>query len=287
MPWCRLFFSCIFCFLVCVGAHAPICANICEKETPVVKHLKHVKGRKPYSGVSHVGCVYVINLDKRPEKWARMEQILKEKGIYALRFSAIDGWNIPLSAQQELAGDYPVRMLPGEVGCFLSHVSVIRHALKSGHNVVWIFEDDIEFVEDPHQMSSYIAELNALDPDWDILYTDIDSKNNQGISVPALDADFRPDRTSDEPLEHYLKRTPLSDGLMRLGQRYGMYSFLISKKGMRKIYHYFSHVYLWSAIDIDIHYIPSIREYSVTRDIVSIWCDSPFSDTKDEATAQE
>jgi GR25 family glycosyltransferase involved in LPS biosynthesis len=159
---------------------------------------------------------------------------------------------------------------------------VIKDALLRGYNVAWIFEDDVEFVEDPHQLTTLIKELSKIDPNWDILYTDLDSKNNQGISVPALDADFRPDRTFHYPLEHYLKRQPVTNDLMRLGQRYGMYSFLISRKGMKKIYQYFTHVYLWSAVDIDIHYIPTIREYSTTRDLVTIWCESPFSDTKQQ-----
>src|SRR5262249_49315276 len=164
----------------------------------------------------------------------------------------------------------------------LSHVSVIKDALLQGFKAIWVLEDDIEFVEDPHQISGFIAKLNKIDPNWDVLYTDIDSKNNLGVRVPALDSDFRPDRMFIYSLEHYLKRTMLSDDLMRLGQRYGMYSLLISRKGMKKIYNYFTHVYLWTAIDIDIHYIPTIREYSITRDIVTIWCHSPFSDTKNQ-----
>lgn len=256
-------------------------ASISKQATPVANFLKPADVSEPRSGVALVDCIYVINLDKRPEKWQRMQQILGEKGMHACRFSAIDGWSISQEAQQQLAGTYPLRMLPGEVGCLLSHVSVIKDALGRGFNVAWILEDDIEFIEDPHRMSELLAKLTKIDSNWDILYTDIDSKNSLGVRVPALDADFRPDRTFKYSLGHYLKRTPVSDDLMRLGQRYGMYSVLISRKGMSKIYNYYSHVYLWSAIDIDIHYIPTIREYSTTRDIVTIWCNSPFSDTKE------
>lgn len=259
---------------------AEVAACIYPEITPVAKHLKRQSFKKVQSGVELVDAIYVINLDRRQEKWERMKNILNERGMKAYRFSAVDGWNISEKVQKRLAGNYPVRMLPGEIGCLLSHISVIKDALRRGFNTVWIFEDDIEFIEDPHQMSEYLSELKKIDPKWDILYTDLDSKNNLGVTVPALDADFRPDRKSKLSVEDYSQRTNISDNLMKLGQRYGMYSFLISKKGMKKVYNFFTHVYLWTAIDIDIHYIPKIREYSTTRDIVSIWCNSPFSDTK-------
>lgn len=271
----------VLCLLALICSETPMWACLYKEETPVVNFLKPAENKKLKSGMKHIDSIYVINLDKRPEKWLRVKQILKEEGLSATRFSAVNGWEIDLKGQQELAGNYPLRMLPGEIGCLLSHVSVVKDALNRGCRTVWILEDDIEFVEDPHQLSGFIAQLNKIDPEWDILYTDLDSINHFGVRVPALDADFRPDLLNDA-LAHYLKRTPVSDDLMRLGQRYGMYSVLMSRKGMKKVYDFFSHAYIWSAIDIDIHYIPTIREYSTRRDIVTIWWHSLISDTKNQ-----
>lgn len=250
--------------------------------TPTSKYLKEAEIKEFSSGVEFVDCIYVINLERRPEKWARVDALLRKEGLFPNRFNAIDGWSIPKSVQKELMGPHPIRMLPGEVGCLLSHLSIIRDALDRNFNIAWIFEDDIECIESPLIMASLIKEVVEIDPNWDILYTDVDSKNNQGIPSLALGSDFRPDRKSTHPDEYYLARTSVSKDLMQIRQRYGMYSFLISRKGMRKINNYFSHVHLWTAIDIDIHYIPSIREYSTKRDIVSIWTHSPFSDTKEK-----
>lgn len=272
----------ILCTILLLFCDANVCANIYKHKTPVAKFLNPVNSKHTKSGIELVDCIYVINLDKRPEKWMRMQQILDEKAMSACRFSAINGWEISPENQQMLAGHYPMRMLPGEIGCLLSHVSVIKDAFHRKYKAVWVLEDDIEFVEDPHQISELIAKLTKIDSKWDILYTDVDSKNNLGIQVPALDADFRPDRTDDYPLEHYTERTVVSEDFLRLGQRYGMYSLIISRKGIKKIYKFYSHVYLWSAIDIDIHYIPNILEYSTKRDIVTIWWQSPISDTKEQ-----
>lgn len=257
-------------------------ARVYPETTPVAKYLKKNKQPLMNSGIDRVDCIYVINLDRRPEKWKRMQSLLKGVGIKGSRFSAIDGLGISDETQKELAGNYPVRMLKGEVGCLLSHVSVIKDAIDRDFNLIWVFEDDIELVEDPHVMTPLVKALSKIDPNWDILYTDIDSKHSTGETALAVGLDFRPDRRLAYPLEHYLRRTPVSADLMRLGQRYGLYSYLVSRKGMKKIYHYFTHVYLWTAVDIDIHYIPTIREYSTTREIVTIWTHSPFSDTREE-----
>jgi GR25 family glycosyltransferase involved in LPS biosynthesis len=260
----------------------PISATTTFEETPTVAHLRQAELTELSSGIELVDCIYVINLEKRPEKWERVDTLLRQDGIFANRFNAIDGWAIPKSVQKELAGPYPVRMLPGEIGCLLSHISVIKDALDRNFNVVWIFEDDFECVEPARAMVPLIKQISEIDPNWDILYTDVDSKNSEGIPSLALGSDYRPDRKFIHPDEYYLARTSISKDLMQIRQRYGMYSFLVSRKGLQKIYHYFSHVYLWTAVDIDIHYIPSIRQYSAKRDIVSIWTHSPFSDTKEK-----
>ena len=57
--------------------------------------------------------------------------------------------------------------------------------------------------------------------------------------------------------------------MMQIRGRFGTYSMLISKRGIKKILDYFTSRPIWTAIDIDMHYIPTIREYAPRRDIVS------------------
>ncbi|MBA3239380.1 MAG: glycosyltransferase family 25 protein [Parachlamydiaceae bacterium] len=270
-----------FCLLMMVLLFSnELSARIYPTPTPVSKYLKKINSKVINSRVNRVDCIYVVNLDRRPEKWKRMQRLFKEAGINGNRFSAIDGLKISDEIQTELAGNYPVRMLRGEVGCLLSHVSVMKDAYDRGFDLIWVFEDDVEFIEDPHVMTPIIKALSSIDPNWDVLYTDMDSKHSSGEIALALGLDFRPDRLFYYPLEHYLRRKFVSADLMRLGQRYGLYSYLVSRKGMKKIYHYFTHVNLWTAVDIDIHYIPTIREYSTTREVVTLWTHSPISDTR-------
>ena len=229
------------------------------------------------SGVESIDCMYVINLDKRPEKWQRMQVLFDERGMHGNRVSGVKGWEIPIEIQQELAGYYPIRLPKGCLGCLLSHISVIKNAYERNFNRIWVFEDDVEFQEDIQQIPELLARLSKIDPEWDVFYTDIDSKNNEGVPILSLGSDFRPDQKY-RLLEYYTKRNLVSDDIMRVRQRFGLYSYVVSRNGMKKIIDYFTHVYLWTAVDVDIHYIPGIREYSTVKDVVTIWTLSGVSD---------
>ena len=61
---------------------------------------------------------------------------------------------------------------------------------------------------------------------------------------------------------------------------------LISRKGIKKILDYFTHVYLWAPIDVDMHYIPGIRQYSTRRNVVSLW-NWALSDTISELNLKD
>lgn len=257
----------------------PFClfSSILPFESPTVKYLKSTEISELSSGIDSIDCIYVINLDTRLEKWQRMKALFDERGVHGNRVSGVRGIAIPEEIQQELAGPYPIRLPKGALGCLLSHISVIKDAYERGFNRIWVFEDDVEFHEDVRQIPELLANLSEIDPSWDVFYTDVDSKNGQGNPILSLGSDFRPDQRY-HPLEYYTQRRLVSNNIMKIGQRFGLYSFIVSRGGMKKILDYFTHVYLWTAVDVDIHYIPNIREYSTVKDIVSVWVSSGISD---------
>lgn len=262
-------------FVWACSISSPIHAN--EFIAPTSKYFKRTELTELQSGLKSVDCVYVINLDSRPEKWARVDSLLKTHGIRANRFSGVLGKKLSMSSRRELCGSYPIRLSAGEFGCLLSHLSVIHDAYNRGFNLIWVCEDDIAIIRNVKALPRYLRKLSQIDPTWDIFYTDVDSKNQLGQIIPSLDADFRPDYEHFD-LEYYLEKTVVAKNIMLMRQRFGMYSFFISRSGMKKVLDYYNHMYLWTAIDIDIHYIPNLKEYSMTRDFVSIWYESPFSD---------
>lgn len=252
--------------------------HIVKQETPILHFLKEMELSHLNSGIDGIDCIYIINLDERVEKWLRVDQLLKQLGCFPNRFSAINGWKLTDEERQQLAGPYHVRVRGGHTGCYLSHVSVLMDAYKRGFNRAWIMEDDIEVLDDLKKIPKLLNQLEKIDPEWDILYTDLDTKDHDGKVIPALGTAFRPDQKG-QSIEELTKRTKINKNLVRLGQRYGLYSYILSKRGIKKAIDYFTHVYLWTAVDIDIHYVPNIREYASTKEIVSIWCESTISDT--------
>lgn len=233
-------------------------------ETAVVNYLKPITVTEFQSGVKGVDCIYVINLDERPEKWEWF--ISQEADIHVNRVSGINGWKLTSEQLQELSGSYPVRISPGQYGCLLSHISILKDAENRGFETIWVMEDDAEFLADPHQISDLLKELSSMN--WDVLYTDIDMREPVGGYIISQHVDPRPGQVLPQKF-YAMKRKRVSKNLMRIRNRFGTHSILVSRSGIKKMLDYFTHVYFWAHIDHDMHYIPGIREYSATRNIVT------------------
>jgi len=114
--------------------------------------------------------VYLINLDRSPERRLRMEARIHTKGLEFERVSAIDGRDLAFPVPGFDEAGYRRRHgrmpNPYEIGCFLSHVECARRMLQSDAGHALILEDDLIFEED-------IVEVlgAALDEQrkWDIL----------------------------------------------------------------------------------------------------------------------
>lgn len=238
--------------------------------SPVEKYLRPLEQFVHFSsGVIGVDCLYVINLNHRKERWERMQRILAQEKIRAHRYPAIWGATLSNESCKELFGPYEQRYSKNVVGCLLSHISVLKDAQARGFRLIWVMEDDTEFSQHKEALIPLMLRLSRLDPDWDILYTDPDSKAPDGSRFLSLGSDFRPG-VPHIPMAHLLERTPVDTELERIHQRFGLYSYLVSKKGLDKIVHYFTHVFLWTPVDVDIHYIPGLREYALRRDFVTV-----------------
>jgi len=102
-----------------------------------------------------------INLDRRQDRWQRMQAEFARHDIHAVRrFSAIDGNAVTLPANWiHTAGAY---------GCLLSHIAVVQEARDLGHESVLILEDDVVF--DPELKIKFPSFMEQAPSDWDMLY---------------------------------------------------------------------------------------------------------------------
>jgi glycosyl transferase, family 25 len=115
--------------------------------------------------------VWLINLDRSTSRRAAMEERLGALGLQYTRFLGIDGrkeWetlvdDVDLAAFRRNVGR---EVLPGEIGCYASHLAVWRALIDSPHDVALVLEDDVVFHTD--FMDALDAVLEAYGT-WDIV----------------------------------------------------------------------------------------------------------------------
>jgi GR25 family glycosyltransferase involved in LPS biosynthesis len=157
-----------------------------------------------------------------------------------------------------------VQWTRGEIGCLLSHLSVIQDAYNRGFKRVWILEDDVRIVEDVQRLPSILRRLTRIDPNWDIYYTDPNSTCFLYYDEAYLRPELRIPR-----IAQLQPRRLIDFDIMTTGLRLGAHSYIISRAGMEKVIHYFTHAPWYMPLDVEIHYIEGIREYSCPYYIVT------------------
>jgi GR25 family glycosyltransferase involved in LPS biosynthesis len=190
-------------------------------------------------------------------------------GITPYRFDAINGWKIDSSI---LNHEFPTNesdMNPGRIGCYLSHLSVIQDAYKSGYSRVWILEDDFDIIRSVDLIPQIIHQLEKTDPKWDILFTDIDMKNPSGKITPATEIPKGKNKLNYAPSSYYYRNKKIHERIQEVGLRYGMHSYILSKSGMKKILDFVNNFRIELAIDLEMFLIPDLHSYRTTCDIVT------------------
>ena len=99
--------------------------------------------------------VYMINMDRNPERLAFMRSNFDRLGISFERFPAVDGRKLGDAAFERFKSTRPLRnsgdsyaprgrqWTPSKMGCFLSHHSLWTIAANSPDRFTAIFEDDV------------------------------------------------------------------------------------------------------------------------------------------------
>ncbi|WP_306752305.1 glycosyltransferase family 25 protein [Paracoccus actinidiae] len=114
--------------------------------------------------------VYLINLDRAQERLQRMEAKCAAVGLFFERVSAVDGATLTFPCPEFDARGYKYlhgrRVIPAEVGCYLSHVECARRLLASDAEHALVLEDDVAF---PPDFARLLQLALADATDWDIL----------------------------------------------------------------------------------------------------------------------
>ena len=122
--------------------------------------------------------IFIINLNRRPDRWSKMEQKMKKYGITNYtRVEAVDGelcqnkihakHQIFCKMIQNSIDSKRTPLLKGEVGLILSTIEVLKIAIKNNYKRILLLDDDIVFHKNFHKEFNRI--VKPLDG-WKLLY---------------------------------------------------------------------------------------------------------------------
>jgi GR25 family glycosyltransferase involved in LPS biosynthesis len=271
----------------------------------ISKYFKSCENKSGTHQIRNIDFIYVINLDKRPDRLEKTLAQLHLYGVYPYRFSAVNGYSFSLneihdmgvkltkSMKTDKLGIYYTKnvdghlmvnwesmdrigrtyfgLFPGAIGCALSHLSILQDAYDSLYETIWIMEDDIEVLEDPNILSDLIDQLDqdAGKNNWDILFTDIDRRNQDGTYMTCRPSGkYRPNYSPPNKKLFSLDKR-ISPHFRRIGERCGTHSMIVRRNGMKKILDFMKELNIFLPIDHEISYVGGIRMYSPCENIVS------------------
>ena len=267
-------------------------------------HLKPLPN-KSCSTLPGIDFVYLINLDERPEKLQRTLDQLAPFKVIPYRFSAVNGWKLTLDEindvglkfSPEMQGGFMATCYPpdgnfepshelleiygrtyfchclsrGAIGIALSHISILQDAYDSGYETIWVMEDDVWVIHNPYALSEAIRKLDFLvgRDGWDILFTDKDIRDVNGIHKTTYWAGRRPDFLAFSSSNNYAMKNPISQDFYQIGARSGAHSMILRRSGIEKLLQFFQAHQIFFPYDMEYILPPGIRLFTVSDDIVT------------------
>lgn len=264
-------------------------------------------GEKPlefFNQLRNIDFIYTINLDKRPEKYAHCVNELAPYGLVPFRFSAVNGWELTLEQLNDLGVKYEPGMAEnlwgtaylldgnfephhevmsvygrnyfchcmtrGAIGICLSHLSILQDAFDSGYETIWVMEDDIEVIQDPRLLSYLIDDLDYYvgKDNWDILFTDQDTKDQNGNYIICRSVAKRPNFTPSN-LKRFAQTQGINPLFRKVGARYGAYSMIVRRSGMEKLLSFLKTYKLFLPFDMEYTMPDDMNVYTLIYDVVS------------------
>lgn len=112
--------------------------------------------------------VYVINLERNPERLEFISQRLESLKIDFVRVDAVDGYALDKEYVKEFRENSkrPTGWKEGQIGCFLSHRKVWEKISRGDDEYGIVFEDDLHIAD---SLKSVISNLNWIPEDADVV----------------------------------------------------------------------------------------------------------------------
>jgi len=114
---------------------------------------------------SYFDKIFVLNLERRPDRWSKISEKLNQLGIKFERFNAVDGNDLEFDNSNFVEGKGMIENRYA-LACLQSHKNIIKLAKERGYKRILIFEDDVLLSKN---FKVHLQKLRNLQ-DWKLLY---------------------------------------------------------------------------------------------------------------------
>jgi GR25 family glycosyltransferase involved in LPS biosynthesis len=142
--------------------------------------------------------VYVINLDRRPDRWQQCQIEFNKIGVKVERIPAIDANNIPGSLSYRDKTYVAVTSV---------HSKLMNDAITNNDDSILIFEDDVKFVNNFNEI--FNERIKSLPEDWDLLFIGGNHiLHVNGFDLITGDKNFKVTKENYRTLNYELSKSP-------------------------------------------------------------------------------
>lgn len=139
-----------------------------------------------------VDQTFVLNLDRRRDRWQRTQAQFAAVGQSVTRFSAVDGSDPTFQAAYWQNNNLKTLLRrPGALACLLSHIRILECAQMNGYKRIAVFEDDVLL---HHDFATQLRRLEQLPP-WKLVYLGASQVHWAGVAASVVPGFYRPWRT--------------------------------------------------------------------------------------------
>lgn len=114
---------------------------------------------------------YLINLDRSPDRLEKMKTEFSKAHLDFERISAVDARTLDETSYR-VDNRYDRDLMPGEIGCYLSHIKTLQSFLKTDYEFALIIEDDAILPENlTEKLNKALNQYATLKKkhQWDVL----------------------------------------------------------------------------------------------------------------------
>lgn len=178
---------------------------------------------------SIINKAYVINLDKRPDRWEDIQLNFSETSLKLTRWSAINGKDLTEDEIKKITTTLCDNICsPSMIGCWLSHFSIWRYIVENNETNVLILEDDAYPVDNFDKLLKEYWQ--QVPKDWDMVHLGCYGSCDNNI---LSDCYFKlVSGRKNEPV--YKNGKPMKN-ILKPSCPLALHGYILSNKGARKL----------------------------------------------------